>query len=491
MKVTMSKSLSMLRKTLWGSLLVGLLGPLAASAQAPAGTTSPSDGKQSERVGKARPDALSPDEKKAYHEDRKYVRSLAKPDVPTSLDYSDPRVYRFVVARLKQAGKTPETAPRLFEHINQRRAAGKQPSPTTPSPTTPSPTTPSPTTPSPTTPSPTKTELTTISPPRTELTQTSLTSTELTQTSLTRTSFPTSSLITASTMAAVNARARQHFITSANFVSETSPYIEANALVTYPGGANYLYVDSTAWDNNGTPLGEMGHAEKYAGSTARSAAIGDITKTTALDYEVDSYALTDTASGLQESYVVRYTTRKCQFNLSTLTISAPVNKTGGECIDVCLSTTSTSVCDYSMAATPTALKLPLKGSITLSDCTFNATKISAYKAGTQTPTGDIKLVLNDVGGGCDMSSTTTPMRSFWQGVTLSNTNKTLTWNLSGTTAASFDSSCRQVQDYVELDMSVDLPMLKGSTSVIRPLSVSNSIDTQASNYTLPCMSMVR
>jgi hypothetical protein len=485
MKVTMSKSLSMLRKTLWGSLLVGLLGPLAASAQAPAGTASPSDGKQSERVGKARPDALSPEEKKAYHEDRKYVRSLVKPDVPTSLDYSDPRVYRFVVARLKQAGQTPETAPRLFEHINQRRGAGKQPSPTTPSPTPPSPTPPSPTPPS-----PTKTELTTISPPRTELTPTSLTRTELTTTSFTRTAFPTPSLITASTMAAVNVRAAQHFVTSANFLSETSPYMEANALVTYPGVASYLYVDSAAWDNNGNPLGAMGFAEKYNGSTARSVAIGDITNTTSLDYQVDSYALTDAAGVLRETYIIRTTTRKCQFNLSTLTVSAPVNKTGGQCIDVCLKSTSTSACDYSMAATPTALKLPLKGSITLNDCSFDATKIAAYKAGTQTPPGAIKLVLDNVGGGCDMSSTTTPMRSFWQGVTLSNTNKTLTWNLSGTTAASFDSSCRQVQDKVELNMSVDLPMMKGTTSVIRPLTVGNSPDTQASNYTLPCMTML-
>ena len=63
--------------------------------------------------------------------------------------------------------------------------------------------------------------------------------------------------------------------------------MEANALVTYPGVASYLYVDSAAWDNNGTPLGVMGYAEKFSGAIARAVAFGDVTKTSAQDYEVD------------------------------------------------------------------------------------------------------------------------------------------------------------------------------------------------------------
>jgi hypothetical protein len=143
---------------------------------------------------------------------------MVKPDVATNLDYSDPHVFRFVLARLKMAGKTLQTAPRLFDLVNRRRAADQQ------------------------------------HPRNTE-----------------------------STLALTNGRQTQHFINLSNFLTESSPFMEANALVTYPGGAYYLYVDSAAWDNNGTPLGVMGYAEKYSGATAKSTAIGDITKTSALE----------------------------------------------------------------------------------------------------------------------------------------------------------------------------------------------------------------
>ncbi|WNG13766.1 Hint domain-containing protein [Cystobacter fuscus] len=425
----MSKSQSMLWKTLCGSLLLGLMGPAAASAL-------PADGQidwtQSEFSGSARPDALSLTEWKTYHEDRAYVRSLVKPDVATSLDYSDPKVYRFVVSRLKMAGKTPRTAPRLFDLINRRRVADQL---------------------------------------RPHDTQNARTLTV--------------------------ARTPQHFINSTNFLTESSPYMEANALVTYPGVANYLYVDSATWDNNGTALGAMAYAEKYSGSIARSAAVGDITLTGALDYVVDSYSLIDSATGLQETYTLRENNRRCQFDLSTLNITDPVNRTGGQCVDLCLNRTWTGDCDYDLTGTPTALKIPLSGSIGISfnnpTCVFDANRIARYQNGTLTPPGNIKAVLANVGGGCDVDSSNalySPMQNFWQHVTISPDGKTLSWNLTGADAALFDSSCRQVQDQLELSMILGIPLKQGAVEIPpRPIVISNDPDSQATDWQLPCMTM--
>ncbi len=431
-RVNVSKSPSMLRKTLWGSLLVGLMGPLTASALSVGGQNGQIDWTQSEFSGAARPGALSLAELKTYHEDRRHVRSMVKPDVATSLDYSDPQVFRFVLARMKMAGKTPQTAPRLFDLINQRRAADQRHQRTT-----------------------------------------------------------------ESTLAFATGRKEQHFINSSNFLTESSPFMEANALVTYPGVASYLYIDSAAWDNNGTPLGVMGYAEKFNGSIAKSAAIGDVTLTGALDYEVDSLALTDSASGLRETYIVRENNRKCQFDLSTLNITDPVNTTGGQCVDICLNRTWTGDCDYDLTGTPTALKIPLGGSIGISfnnpNCVFDAARIAQYQNGTVTPPGDIKVVLANVGGGCDVDSSNalhTPMQNFWQHVTLSDGGKTLSWNLTGADAALFDSSCRQVQDQLFLTMILGIPMKQGAVELPpRPIVVSNDPDSQATDYQLPCMTM--
>jgi hypothetical protein len=429
-RVNLSKSL---RKTLWGSsLLVGLMGPLTASALPAGGQNGQIDWTQSEFSGTARPDALSPDELKTYHEDRRYVRSMMRSDVATSFDYSDPQVYRFIRARLKMAGKTPQTAPRLFELINQRRADDQR------------------------------------RPRNTE-----------------------------STQAFATGRKEQHFINSSNFLSESSPFMEANALVTYPGVASYLYIDSAAWDNIGVPLGVMGFSQTFNGSIAKSAAVGNVTLSLAKDYEVDSLALIDSASGLRETYIVRENNRKCQFDLSTLNITDPVSTTGGQCVDICLNRTWTGDCDYDLTGTPTALKIPLSGSIGISfnnpNCVFDANRIAQYQNGTVTPPGDIKVVLTDVGGGCDVDSSNalhTPMQNFWQHVTLSSDGKTLSWNLTGADAALFDSSCRQVQDQLFLTMILGIPMKQGAVELPpRPIVVSNDPDSQATDYQLPCITM--
>lgn len=424
---------NVLRKTFLGGLLIGLIGPLAANAKSvsKAERQQAMDWTRSAFSGSSRPDALSAAELKTYHEDRRYVVSLMKPDVATSLNYADARMYRFVLARLKMAGKTPETAPRLFELIRQRRAE----------------------------------QLRNISP--------------------------------SSIQIQASARQKQHFLNSSNFLSESSPFMEANSIVTYPAVSAYLYTDSAAWDNNGKALGAMSYGEKYGGTVARAAALGDISQTSSLNYEVDSYSLMDTPAGLMESYVVRANNRNCQVDLSTLTINDPINQRGGQCVDICLNRTWTGDCDYDLTGTPTALKIPLKGSIGIStnnpNCVFDSTKITEYKNGTTAPPGFIKVVLDTVGGGCDVDTNNalyTPMQNFWQHVTLSNADKLLTWDLTGANAALFDSSCRQVQDRLELTMAIGIPLLQGaSPSPPRPIVISNDPDSQATDYQLPCITM--
>ncbi len=77
------------------------------------------------------------------------------------------------------------------------------------------------------------------------------------------------------------------------------------------------------------------------------------------------------------------------------------------------------------------MKIPLGDSIGLSfnnpTCVFDANRIAQYQNGTVTPPGNIKVVLTDVGGGCDVDSANalySPMQNFWQHVTLSSDGKT-------------------------------------------------------------------
>ncbi|HLL54426.1 MAG TPA: Hint domain-containing protein [Myxococcaceae bacterium] len=428
----MPKSRSVLWKPLYRGLLAGLLWPLAVGATSldKQGVSQEIDWHHSEFSGTSQRGRLSPAEWKTYREDRAHVRTkYGKPDGSASLDWSDPRAFRFVIARLKLAGKTPQTSPRLFEKIQQRRAEHQR-----------------------------------------------------------------GQFLVSTT--AGNTRKAQHYMTSTNII-EGSNHIEANATVTYPGGAYYLYVDSASWDNTGEPLGPMGYMESYGGATARSAAIGDIEQTAAQHFELDSYSLMDTSIGLLESFTFRDNNKSCEFDLSTLAIQAPVDRRGGQCISICLNRTWTNDCDYDLTSSPNALVIPLKGSISISErsdtCVFDLAKIEQFRAGTLT-SGFIKIALPGAGGGCDLNnggSANLSMKTFWQNTTLTNGNRTLSWDMTGSNSAVFDASCRMVQDTVDLTMAITLPMKKGEHPVApRPIVISNDPNSQATDYTLACMTMV-
>lgn len=128
------------------------------------------------------------------------------------------------------------------------------------------------------------------------------------------------------------------------------------------------------------------------------------------------------------------------------------------------------------------LKLPLKGTVSIKPgsppFSFDRDQITAYQNGTAvdlsgnpTSGGEIRVVLKDVGGGCDVDANGSiflGMQSFWNSVTLSADNTTLSWDM----IATFDNSCRQVQDNVELDMVIDLPWCKVAKVFQRYLSTT-------------------
>jgi len=66
---------------------------------------------------------LSQSELGTYLADRKYIQSLAPAGTSVSINHADPRQHSFILARLKMNGKTPETAPRLFEALEQLKQA--------------------------------------------------------------------------------------------------------------------------------------------------------------------------------------------------------------------------------------------------------------------------------------------------------------------------------------------------------------------------------
>lgn len=73
--------------------------------------------------GSASPLAMSAAELSAYRSDHLYMRSLVPRGVPVHINHADPRQHRFVLLRLKMAGKTPDNSPQLFKMIDKLKAS--------------------------------------------------------------------------------------------------------------------------------------------------------------------------------------------------------------------------------------------------------------------------------------------------------------------------------------------------------------------------------
>jgi len=106
-----------------------------------------------------------------------------------------------------------------------------------------------------------------------------------------------------------------------------------------------------------------------------------------------------------------------------------------------------------------------------------------------TSAGQVKLVLTNVGGGCDVDATSAlsaPMSGFWHYVTLSGNDQVLFWDATGTNALYFDEGCSQIQNSAKLTMRIPVPVksVPGGTPFTTSFTISNDPDTLRPDFAL-------
>ncbi|MFY2561771.1 Hint domain-containing protein [Corallococcus terminator] len=353
-----------------------------------------------------------------YQSDQGYLHRIAKPDVRIRLNLADPAQYRFALARLKLAGKTPANSPYLFEAMETRHrehvALGYKPG-----------------------------------------------------------------LLPLDKNVAENSVARQEqhaiIIASAGEGTDIANDGLGTSLSSFPNGSFYTYTDTTYTDTTGFPLGELSWSEEYdQGTNVTANALGDLSLTRLTRYRIASYKVEDSVEGFQDSYLFKEVGSEVETDvnqvprLHTPVILAPLDiKNNDNIISICLNRTWTNDCDYDLTGNDQSVKLPLQGSVAIkSDHIFDAAAINQYKADlnnnvARPDSGHIKLILAKAGGGCDVTDANTlqaRMGQFWNRVSLSTDKKTLSWDLTETNAAFFDDGCRLVQDSVTLTAQITLPL---------------------------------
>ncbi|MBZ4417971.1 Hint domain-containing protein [Myxococcus sp. RHSTA-1-4] len=389
-------------------------------------------GRNQQGVGE--PGRLSKAEWATYIADQQYLHGIAKPNVRIRLNMADEAQYRFAMARLKLAGKTPENSPYLFKVLAQRRqdhlAQGYKPG---------------------------------LLP------------------------------MAANTLEGTAEIQEMHVIEQASTGETTSAANDGlgTATSTFPGGAVYTYVDTSYTDSSGFALGDLAWSEEFDGGyNVTVNATGNLALTTLKRYRVSSYKVEeDQAGNVNDSYlftdvglesgpVVNEAPR-----LSALTVLAPLDVAFNDnLISVCLNRTWTQDCDYDLTGNATSVKLPLKGSIAVTsshvfdDAAINQLKTDLNLGLARPDAGHLKLILTNVGGGCDVTDGNTlvsKMSQFWNRVTLSADKKTFSWDLTGTNAAFFDDGCRQVQDSAKLTAFITLPLISAGTKYRSSITLSN------------------
>jgi hypothetical protein len=397
-----------------------------------------------------------------HRSDRAYVRSLVPPMTPVSLNLADERQHRFVLLRLKLAGKTPDDSPQLFEQLEDMRVQHE----------------------------------------RLGYTTGTLAAIDATPSGSAPHGLSSGGNDPVSTISDNSAsRSSQHAFSSLDILpnGEDDPVAqEVLATVSALEDAYYSFVDVGAWDKNGTPLGNMDWLDAYGPMPFTTVATqGNLTLATRDELEADSFVWQDRVGAApRNSYMVGPQRRGPQFDPPVIT--GPVDSVGGECIDICLNRAWTGDCDYDLTGTPTALKIPLAGCISLdspasaNSYSFNQTQITSWaSSGCNDDCGQIRVTLQDVGGGCNVdqdSSIYGSMQQFYQRVTLSNGGDTLCWDMTGANAMMFDPSCRQVQDSVELTMNLTLPWQhNGGLTGVSTISLTNN--DQSATPDFPCITV--
>jgi hypothetical protein len=405
-------------------------------------------GRRAQAVAAA--DALSGAEWSAYVADQQYVHRLVAPGVRARLNYADPRQHAFALARLKLAGKTPENSPHLFERVEARRqrqlARG-------------------------------------LKAGAIEATETSTGRAEM-------------HYIEASSLGTVELASEARSAAAAEAVGTASS--------TFPGGSAYTYIDMSVATVYGYPIAPLAYVEEFenpegnVGANVTVSTSGNLNASNIKRYAFESYKLEDYESGdFTDSYIRVEAGNRNPTNaaalprLSAPTVDQPIDHlpAGGDGqINICMDRAWVTDCDYILHGGPQSVEVPLKGSIrVLTGHVFDEDKIEQIRdalADGQIPpeAGSMKLVLTNVGGGCDVLNNDTlvaSMMGFWASVRLSPMQDEFSWDITGDDAARFDEGCRQVQDVAKLTARIPLP-LRSSTNASElfsvPITVSSDPD---------------
>ena len=356
---------------------------------------------------------LSKAELAAYVSDRGYIRHLAKPGVAMTINHADPQQHRFALARMKLAGKTPENSPELFKLMDglpsKHAARGL-----------------------------------------------------------------VAGQMLAQATAVEGGLESQHMM-RATVKTPTVGRAASGSLASRKDALSYGYVDCSVYDGNGNALGDPTFIEIYGNMTAAFPTCdGDLSLAQVPSLQGDSFLVENplNTDEMNQSYIVGrvISLDAAQPTLSTPTITHPFDITNNGTINLCLER-SNSDCDYNNLGT-LKLDIPLQGSITIANATFDPVKIGQYQRGQDSGSQIYVTLSSTHGGGCTLPAF--GMTNFWNNITFTATQ--LNWDLYSDLAKwpQFSTDCHLVQDRVELTMDLNLPYTTSSFSGTLPVEITTT-----------------
>jgi hypothetical protein len=363
-----------------------------------------------------------------YLGDRKYLREIVPRGQAVEINHADPRQHRFAVARLKMNGKTPENSPALFKAmadlVGAHAARG----------------------------------------------------------------FAVGTVLP---LDVVNGGLQsQHEMLGLGRTAQAATTVATSSLASRKDRLTHGFVDCSAYDGDGNGIGDSIYVEVFGDMRFFAPQChGDMTLAAVNSAEGDSFLSETIATNgaTRQSYVMGPIVNFDAIApvLGAPTVNQPNDGNADNKISVCLDRVWTADCDVNNTGMLT-LKLPLKGSVSISNATFDWATIAHYQTDRQDTFSHLYVTLVTNGGGCRVPPTTASftMREFWKQVT--GTGNQLAWDLStdATKWAQFSADCRLVQDRVNLYMELRLPYQSPDTSGTILLEITNDTAPVA-NYRIP------
>ena len=372
-----------------------------------------------------------------YLSDRAYLRKIAPRGQSIEINHADPRQHRFALARVRIAGKTPESSPALFQAMS---------------------------------------DLVRVH---------------------TASGYAVGTVRPAAAAAVAGGLASQHAILALGKTQPGSTMVVTSSLASRTGHLSHGFVDCIAADGEGNALGDSTYAEVFGDMKfAAPQCTGDLTWGADGQAEGDSF-LSETVSGgpTLQFYVAGPTVSFDALApaLSTPTVNQPADLNADNKISVCLDRTWTGDCDINNTNVgldpPRPLKLPLKGSVTITNATFDFATIAHYQTDRPDPFSHIFVTLVTNGGGCSVPPTNNSftIADFWKQVSAGTNGTTLSWDLSTDEAkwAAFSGDCRLVQDRIDLTMQLRLPYQSADSNGTIEVDITTVGNPPPPNYKIP------